>query len=90
MKIRVAYIDEHQQFWQQLDVPDDCTVQQAIDLSGVLEEIPEIDLSKQKAGIFGKFAKLEAKVKAGDRVEIYRPITADPLTVKRRDEETGS
>jgi putative ubiquitin-RnfH superfamily antitoxin RatB of RatAB toxin-antitoxin module len=35
-------------------------------------------------GIFGKFTKLEASVKAGDRVEIYRPITADPKTTPRR------
>jgi hypothetical protein len=86
MKVRIAYIDaEQSQFWQQLDMPAACTVQDAIDASGVLEQFPEIDLEQQKIGIFGKFAKPEDTLNDGDRVEIYRPITADPATVKRRE-----
>ena len=87
MMVRVAYIDPAHQFWKQLDVPDACTLQQAIELSGVLEQIPEIDLETNKVGIFGRFAKLDAALKQGDRVEIYRPITVDPLTVPRRDKQ---
>jgi putative ubiquitin-RnfH superfamily antitoxin RatB of RatAB toxin-antitoxin module len=49
-----------------------------------LTRYPEIDLSKQKVGIFGKLAKLDTVVQEGDRVEIYRQITADPNMVKRR------
>ena len=46
---------------------------------------PEIDLDTQKVGIFGKATKLDAVVTEGSRVEVYRPIIADPETVERRD-----
>jgi putative ubiquitin-RnfH superfamily antitoxin RatB of RatAB toxin-antitoxin module len=67
-----------------LEVPDSSTVEEAINLSGVLKLYPEINLSNQKVGIFGKIAALHTTVKEGDRVEIYRQITVDPLTVQRR------
>jgi putative ubiquitin-RnfH superfamily antitoxin RatB of RatAB toxin-antitoxin module len=65
-------------------VPNNSTVEQAIQLSGLLSRYPEIDLSKQKVGIFGKLAKLDTIIQEGDRVEIYRQITVDPTQVKRR------
>ncbi|CAG0963169.1 partial hypothetical protein, partial [Anaerolineae bacterium] len=52
--------------------------------SGILKRFPEIDLGQQKVGIFGKLVKLDLPVKEGDRIEIYRPIIADPKTVRRR------
>ncbi|MGR9074190.1 MAG: RnfH family protein, partial [Gammaproteobacteria bacterium] len=64
--------------------PDGSDIEQTIRLSGVLKQFPEIDLSRQKVGIFGKIAKLDAQVQDGDRIEIYRQITADPKQVKRR------
>jgi putative ubiquitin-RnfH superfamily antitoxin RatB of RatAB toxin-antitoxin module len=67
-----------------MDVPDDSSVEQAIQRSGILKRFPEIDLTTQKVGIFGKLVKLDAPVKEGDRIEIYRPIIADPKTVRRR------
>ncbi len=84
MNVGVCYAEADRQTWLRLEVPDDSTVQQAIELSGLLTLYPNIDLSKQKVGIFGKLAKLDAMVKDGDRVEIYRPITADPAQVQRR------
>lgn len=87
MMVRVAYVDPEHQFWKQLDVPDECTLEQAIALSGVLEQMPFLDLETNKVGVYGRFAKLDAALKPGDRVEIYRPITADPLTVPRRDKD---
>jgi hypothetical protein len=68
-------------------VPEDCTVQDAIDRSGILRQFPEIDLAIYKVGVFGKLAKLDAGLKPGDRVEIYRGIIADPATVPRRQME---
>jgi hypothetical protein len=62
-------------------------VREAIERAGLLEQYPDIDLDSQRIGIFGKFTKPDAKVKDGDRVEIYRPITADPDTVSRRDQD---
>lgn len=84
MNVGVCYAEAERQLWLRLEVPEGSTVQQAIELSGVLNQYPHIDLSTQKVGIFGKLAKLDAPVKEGDRVEIYRKITADPQTVQRR------
>lgn len=87
MNVGVAYADKFKKAWLKLDVPDGSTVQEAIERSGLLTQFPDIDLNTQKVGIFGKLTKLTAKVVEGDRVEIYRAITADPKTVERRDSE---
>jgi uncharacterized protein len=85
MQIGVAYSEPGQQIWLNIEVPDDATVQQAIEKSGILRMFPHIDLEAQKVGVFNKLVKLEAPLRAGDRVEIYRAIICDPLTVPRRD-----
>jgi putative ubiquitin-RnfH superfamily antitoxin RatB of RatAB toxin-antitoxin module len=87
VNIGVAYADKFKQVWLKLEVPDDSTVREAIEISGMLEQFPEIDLDKQKVGIFGKITKLDARLEEGVRVEIYREITADPELVERRDQE---
>lgn len=84
MNVGVCYAEADRQLWVRLEVPEGSSVQQAIELSGVLKQYPHIDLASQKVGIFGKLAKLDAPVKEGDRVEIYRKITADPQQVQRR------
>lgn len=84
MNVGVCYAEADRQLWLRLEVPEGSTLQQVIELSGVLKQYPHIDLTKQKVGIFGKLAKLDLAVKEGDRIEIYRPITADPTQVKRR------
>jgi putative ubiquitin-RnfH superfamily antitoxin RatB of RatAB toxin-antitoxin module len=84
MNVGVCYAQADRQLWMRLEVPDNSTVEETIYLSGVLTHYPEIDLTQQKVGIFGKIAKLDATVQEGDRVEIYRQITADPAQVKRR------
>ncbi|WP_455222667.1 RnfH family protein [Kaarinaea lacus] len=87
MHISVAYALPEKQVWMEVDIPDDSTVRDAIEQSKILSIFPELDLENQKVGIYGKFCKLDTKLNDGDRVEIYRPITADPLTVPRRDTE---
>jgi putative ubiquitin-RnfH superfamily antitoxin RatB of RatAB toxin-antitoxin module len=84
MNVGVCYAQADRQLWMRLEVPDNSTVEETIYLSGVLTHYPDIDLTQQKVGIFGKIAKLDATVQEGDRVEIYRQITADPAQVKRR------
>ncbi|MBW9256456.1 MAG: RnfH family protein [Candidatus Thiodiazotropha sp. (ex. Lucinisca nassula)] len=86
MNIGVAYADKFKQLWLKLEIPDGSTVMQAIEKSGLLEQFPEIDLTRQKVGIFGKIAKLDAVVEEGSRIEVYREITADPELVERRDD----
>lgn len=89
MQIGVAYSEPAQQFWLNLEVPDGATVRDAIERSGVLRQFPQIDLGAQKVGVFGKVVKLDAALRAGDRVEIYRVIICDPQTVPRRDAGEG-
>jgi len=85
MQIGIAYSEPGQQVWLNIEVPDTATVQEAIDRSGILKQFPHIDLSAQKVGVFGKLAKLDAALRPGDRVEIYRAIICDPATVPRKD-----
>ena len=84
MNVGVCYAEADRQVWLRLETPDGSSVEQAIRHSGILKRFPEIDLEAQKVGIFGKLVKLDAPVKEGDRIEIYRPIIADPKTVRRR------
>lgn len=87
MQIGVCYSEPAQQLWLTIEVPDESKVQEAIERSGILQQCPQIDLSQQKVGVFGKLVKLDAPLKPGDRIEIYRAITCDPQTVPRRDME---
>lgn len=84
MQIGVAYSEPVNQLWLRIEVPDEATVQQAIEQSGILAKFPHLDLATCKVGIFGKLAELGDALKPGDRIEIYRAITADPATVPRR------
>ena len=84
MQVSVAYVEPGQPLWLNVEVPEGSTVQHAIDLSGILARCPHLNLKKQKIGIFGKVTKLTAPLEAGDRVEIYRPITVDPKKIPQR------
>ncbi len=84
MKIGIAYALPKRQVWFDIEIPEGSTVQDAINRSGILNQFPEIDLEKQKVGIFSKLTKLDAVLNEGDRVEIYRPIICDPKTVPRK------
>lgn len=84
MNVGVCYADSDRQLWLRMEVPDDSCVEEVINRSGILKRFPEIDLNSQKVGVFGKVVKLDAPLKDGDRVEIYRAIIADPKTVRRR------
>jgi uncharacterized protein len=84
MQVSVAYSESSRQSWLNIDVPEDACVQDAIEKSGILKRYPQIDLSAQRVGVFGKAVKLDARLRSGDRVEIYRAITCDPLAVPRR------
>ena len=84
MKVGVVYAKPDRQAWLTVDVPEGATIEDAIRRSGILAQFPEIDLAQQKVGIYGKVAALDAPVADGARVEIDRPTTADPKTVRRR------
>ncbi|MDP2805186.1 MAG: RnfH family protein [Gallionellaceae bacterium] len=84
MQIGIAYSEPAQQLWLRIEVPEETSVQQAIEQSGILRKFSNLDITTCTVGIFGKVAQLDAALKPGDRIEIYRAITADPATVPRR------
>lgn len=83
MKVEVAYAKQGSQTLLPLEIPEGTTVGAAIQSSGILNRFPEIELNSLSAGIFGRPCELEVKLKPGDRVEIYRPLIADPRTARR-------
>jgi putative ubiquitin-RnfH superfamily antitoxin RatB of RatAB toxin-antitoxin module len=91
IKVEVAYATPELQKIFMLEVEQGTSIETVLDRSGVLEEFPEIDLMKQKVGIFGKLRKLTDAVCDGDRVEIYRGLLADPkeARMKRVKEQRG-
>ena len=83
MLVEVAYALENKQTLLELKVSEGTTPKQAVELSGFIDIYPQIDLTKDKTGIFGKIAKLDAVLREKDRVEIYRPLIADPKQVRK-------
>jgi len=84
IRIEVVYAKPGEQVLEQLQVPADRTVESVIRQSGILERFPEIDLKTNKVGVFGKAAALTAKLNDGDRIEIYRPLIADPKEARKK------
>ena len=82
--VEVAYARPDEQLIIPLEVAPGTTVQQAIELSGILEHFPEIDLNENKVGVFGKITRPDSELREKDRVEIYRPLIADPKESRRR------
>ncbi len=83
-KVEVAYARPDEQIVLAVEAPEGATLEQVILLSHLPERFPDIDLKTAKVGVFGKLSKLSATVRAGDRVEIYRPLIADPKAVRKQ------
>jgi hypothetical protein len=84
MKFEVAFGKLDEQALLSVESAEPLTAKQAIEASGILGRFPEIDLGTNKIGIFGKAAKLDAVLSEGDRVEIYRPLIADPKEARKK------
>jgi uncharacterized protein len=82
--IQVCYALPQRQELVTVKLAEGGTVQQAIETSGLLAKYREIDLSKNKIGIFAKLSKLDTVLRDKDRVEIYRPLVADPKEVRKK------
>lgn len=89
VNIEVVYALPGEQILLRRSVPAGTTVADAIQASGVLDNHPEIDLDKNKLGIFGKLTKPDAVLRDKDRIEIYRPLIADPKEIRRKRAEEG-
>lgn len=82
--VEVVYALPHEQKVFELAVSEDLTVQEIIEQSGVLAHYPEIDLAENKVGVFSRNVKLDSTVRDKDRIEIYRPLLADPKEIRRK------
>jgi len=82
--VEIAYARAEEQVILPIKVKPGMTLEHAIKQSGILDTFPEIDLSKNKVGIFGKIKKLDNELREGDRVEIYRALIADPKEIRKQ------
>ena len=89
IRIEVVYALAHTQTLIAFLVEEGSTVEQAVRKSGILDKHPEIDLANVKLGIWNKATELSATLRDKDRIEIYRPLIADPKEVRRKRAEEG-
>ncbi len=82
--VEVAYANPGKQALLEVVVEQGTTVEQAVKASGILQRFSDIDLTVNKLGIWSRVCKLTDEVRDGDRIEIYRPLIADPKEVRKR------
>ncbi len=87
--VEVAYALPAEQIILPIKVAAGTTAESAVKQSGILAKFPEINLAENKIGIFGKLTQLDTPLRDKDRVEIYRPLIADPKEVRRQRAEAG-
>ncbi len=87
--VEVAYALPNEQLIIPISILPEANAEAAIRASGILNKFPEIDLNENKIGIFGKLIKLETPLRNLDRIEIYRPLIADPKEVRKQRAEEG-
>jgi putative ubiquitin-RnfH superfamily antitoxin RatB of RatAB toxin-antitoxin module len=83
IRVEVAYALPERQEIISIEVEEGCDIRHAIEISGVLQRFPDIDLTRQSVGIFSKKRELSDILSAGDRIEIYRSLTIDPKEARR-------
>ncbi len=89
INVEVAYALPEKQLIRALNIDAGTTIGAAIVQSGIMMDFPELELEDAKVGIFGKVAAMTTVLSDGDRVEIYRPLIADPKEVRRKRAEAG-
>lgn len=84
VRVQVCYATATREILLDVTVGEGSSIEQAIAASGILRDVPDIDLATQPVGVFGKKKTLDTVLRGGDRVEIYRPLVADPKEARRR------
>jgi hypothetical protein len=84
MEVEVAYATPAKQALVKIQAPEGCTVEQAIELSGIREMFPGIEIDPNAVGIFSRKVQMDQELREGDRVEIYRPLIADPKEMRKQ------
>jgi putative ubiquitin-RnfH superfamily antitoxin RatB of RatAB toxin-antitoxin module len=87
--IEIAYAKPDRQMILEIDVDPDCSPRNAVIESEIDKHFPEIDKENCDIGIFGKAVRPNYKLENGDRIEIYRPLIADPKLVRKQRAEQG-
>ncbi len=82
--VEVAYARPEKQIILPVNVDIGTTIGGAIVQSGLLIEFPDLDIEHAEVGIFGKVMPMTTVLSDGDRVEVYRPLIADPKEVRRQ------
>jgi putative ubiquitin-RnfH superfamily antitoxin RatB of RatAB toxin-antitoxin module len=82
--VQVCYATASSEYLRDLEVAPGTTIEQAIRQCGVLEEVAGIDLHAQPVGLYGKKRPLDTLLRDRDRIEIYRPLLADPKEARRK------
>lgn len=84
LQVQVCYALPESVFLVDQLLPAGSTIHDAISASGALQRFPQLDVTRLRVGVFGKLKNLQAPLQQGDRVEIYRPLQADPMESRRR------
>lgn len=90
LTVEVVYALPEKQYLHKVSLEEGATVEQAIVASGLMRLRPEIDLTSNKVGVWSRAVKLQDAVHDGDRVEIYRPLIADPKALRRQRAEKAA
>ncbi|QKJ88275.1 RnfH family protein [Paramixta manurensis] len=88
--VEVVYALPEKQYLYRVTLPEGSSVEQAIKSSGILELRQDIDLNENKIGVYSRPVKLADIVRDGDRIEIYRPLVADPKELRRQRAERSA
>ncbi|MDR0701451.1 MAG: RnfH family protein [Azoarcus sp.] len=90
IEIEVVYALPHQQDTVSLSLPEGATAREAVEASGLLLKYPDIDIGgRNKLGVYARPARSDTVLRDRDRVEIYRPLIADPKAVRKKRAEEG-
>lgn len=84
IRVQVIYALPERQDMVTIELPEGATTLQAVEASGLLQKHPDIDLARNKLGVFAKLVKTDQVLRDRDRVEIYRALIADPKEVRRQ------
>ena len=89
IEVELVYATPMQQYVTKMTVPIGSTAREVIEKSDFLSRFADIDLSKNRVGVYSRLIELDAVLNDGDRLEIYRPLRADPKAVRRKLAEEG-
>ena len=84
LKVEVCYALPEKQVMISVSLPEGATLLQADEATGILEKNTENDPAKNKFGIYAKLSRPDTPLRDRDRVEIYRPLIADPKEVRKQ------